>query len=78
MTALPSGEELVESWLCSIVGTAGTLRGRLSSLIDGRLELDPELTAKSIWPYTNDLSAIVRQNQSGVDLFLRYLTRVVI
>jgi hypothetical protein len=58
-----SGEELVDSWLCAIVGTAGTLRGRFSSLIDGRLDLELEPTEKSTWPYTNDLSAVVRTSE---------------
>lgn len=59
MKAVPFEKDVVATSFSSRDGAAGTLRGRFSSLIDGRLGLELELPAagKSIWPYTKDRSA---------------------
>lgn len=57
VNAAPSANDVVDSSLCSTDGTAGTLLGRFSSLMDDRRGIEVEVVAKSTWPYTKDLSA---------------------
>lgn len=61
--ATPSGSDIVASSLCSTDGTAGSLRGLFSSLMERDVRLDPP--GVSICPYTNDLSVLRCQNTPG-------------